>query len=127
MKTASFFTHAGPGRISIARYAPHGTPAGFRVYKDLAPGLWFDSVSEPEYRRLYFAQLEKLEPLKVFADLHMLAGSAEPVLLCWEKPPFTATNWCHRRMAAEWFTEKFDIDVPELTGRPNRLLESCDG
>jgi hypothetical protein len=35
--------------------------------------------------------------------VHRLAGGAEPVLLCWERPPFTADNWCHRRMVAAWF------------------------
>ena len=38
MKTSSFFSYTGPGRISIARFAPRGTPAGVRVYKRLAPG-----------------------------------------------------------------------------------------
>lgn len=30
MKTAWFFTYAGPGRVGIARFAPCGTPKGFR-------------------------------------------------------------------------------------------------
>jgi len=53
MKVSSFFDYQGPGRISIARYAPRGTPAGFRVYKPLAPGPWFNSVSRTEYERRY--------------------------------------------------------------------------
>ena len=39
----------GLGRISIARWAPRKTPAGFRIYKALAPGCWFNKVSRPEY------------------------------------------------------------------------------
>ncbi|GMV18359.1 MAG: hypothetical protein AMXMBFR56_65830 [Polyangiaceae bacterium] len=116
MKTASFFTFQGPGRISIARFAPRGTPAGFRIYKALAPGEWFNSVSPEEYRRRFFAQLAALDAAKVRADLEHMASPAEPVLLCWEKPPFTEKNWCHRRMVAEWFKEKLGIEVEETKG-----------
>lgn len=114
MKTASFYTYTGPGRISIARGTPRGLSAGYRIFKPLAPGPWFNSVSEEMYRELYFAQLAELDPVNVEADLQSLAAGAEPVLLCYEKPPFTATNWCHRRMVAEWFKKELGIDVPEI-------------
>jgi len=113
MKTASFFTYFGPGRISIARGTPRGLSAGYRIYKPLAPGPWFNSVPEVEYRKLYFAQLALLDPINVEADLHSLAAGAEPVLLCYERPPFTPTNWCHRRMVAEWFKSELRICVKE--------------
>jgi hypothetical protein len=70
MKTASFFTYFGPGRISIARYAPRNIPAGYRVYKPLAPGPWFNSVPEDMYRELYFDQLGHLSPPGVVVALH---------------------------------------------------------
>lgn len=114
MKTASFFTYTGPGRVSIARYPPRNTPAGFRVYKALAPGPWFNSVSREEYERLYAQQLAQLDPERVAANLQVLAGEAEPVLLCWERPPFTDTNWCHRRIVAAWFENALGVSVPEL-------------
>ena len=114
MKTASFSTYTGPGRISIARFAPRNTPAGFRIYKPLAPGPWFNSVSEPKYRELYFAQLAQLDASAVVAQLNELASGAEPVLLCWEKPPFSNTNWCHRRMVAEFFKTELGLVVPEI-------------
>jgi hypothetical protein len=38
----------------------------------------------------------------------------EPVMLCFEKPPFTVTNWCHRRMAAAWLERELGIEVNEL-------------
>jgi hypothetical protein len=113
MKTASFFTYTGPGRVCIARFAPRGTPAGFRIYRPLAPGAWFNSVPQDEYRRLYFAHLATLSAEKVLQDLHVLANGAEPHLLCYEKPPFTETNWCHRRMVAEWFQKELGIEVIE--------------
>src|SRR6201993_962190 len=37
--------YTGPDRISIARFAPRGHPAGYRIYSKLAPGPWFNSVS----------------------------------------------------------------------------------
>lgn len=114
MKTASFFTYTGPGRVSISRSPPRNTPAGFRIYKALAPGPWFNSVNRTEYERLYALQLADLDPRKVVADLTSLAGGAEPVLLCYEKPPFTETNWCHRRLVAAWLEKELAIEVPEF-------------
>ena len=115
MRTSCFTVFQGPGRICIARYAPRGTPAGYKMFKALAPGDWFNSVPEEEYRRRYFGEiLAPLDPRQVVTELEALAGGAEPVLLCWEKPPLTPKNWCHRRMVAEWLTDKLGIDVPEL-------------
>jgi hypothetical protein len=116
LKTASFYTYTGPGRISIARFAPRNTPAGFRIYKPLAPGPWFNKTTEPEYRKLYFAQLAELDVVEVVETLEKLAAGAEPVLLCYEKPSFTASNWCHRRMVAEWLKTEAGICVKEIGG-----------
>jgi hypothetical protein len=117
MKTSSFFAYKGPGRVSIARFPPRNTPAGFRVYKKLAPGPWFNSVSRDEYDRLYGAQLAALDPAVVKSELQALAGDAEPVLLCWERTPFTEKNWCHRRIVARWLHETLGEPVPERIER----------
>ena len=115
MKTSSFRTYAGPGRISIARYAPRGTPAGFRVFRALAPGEWFNTASREEYRTLYYREiLAPLDPRKTFDALVTMAAPADPVLLCWEKPPLTDTNWCHRRLVAEWLADTLGVEVPEM-------------
>ena len=53
-------------------------------------------------------------PDAVVADLQALAGEHEPVLLCYERPPFSPANWCHRRMVAEWLADKIGLDVLEL-------------
>jgi hypothetical protein len=114
MKTGCFATYTGPGRICIARFAPRGTPGGYRIYKKLAPGEWFNKVSKPEYIRRYQQEvLNKLNPKAVLEELTSMAGGAEPVLLCYEKPPFTDTNWCHRRLAAAWFERHLGIKVLE--------------
>ena len=120
MKTSSFFSYTGPGRISIARYAPRGTPAGFKIYKPLAPGEWFNSVSEEMYRELYFAQLSELNAADVVKDLESMAGGAEPILLCYEsvKDIAAGKTYCHRHMVAEWLKREIGIDVPELGQNP---------
>ncbi len=125
MKTSSFLLYQGPGRISIARFAPRGTPAGFKVLKALAPGPWFNSVGYDEYRELYFAQLSKLDAQNVWDTLHKLADGHEPVALCYERPPFTQSNFCHRRMLAEWLKTELGFDVDEMVITPvqNRISE----
>ena len=115
MKTACFFEYTGPGRISIARFPPRGTPAGYRVYKALAPGPWFKSVSEAEYRKRYAKQLGALDARATYDDLVELAAGEEPVLLCWERKADLAAGkvFCHRRIVAEWLGETLGIAVPE--------------
>ena len=114
MKTSSFFTYSGPGRVSISRFPPRNTPAGFRVYKTLAPGPWFNSVDRIEYERLYALQLAQLDAQTTWDTLHALAGDHEPVLLCYERPPFTETNHCHRRIVSAWFEQHLGHVVGEL-------------
>jgi hypothetical protein len=131
----------GPGRISIARWAPRGYPAGFRVYRKLAPGDWsrrqiagaFGSFNSPKiddtasgrstwiddasFAIGYAQQLAALDPARVWHELHALAMPAEPILCCWEVPPFVVPgNWCHRRLVAAWFEEQLGVTVPEWRG-----------
>jgi hypothetical protein len=114
MKTACFFTYFGPGRVSIARFAPRQIPLGLRVYRPLAPGTWFNSVPYERYRELYFAQLANLHAQRVWDDLHALVAPHEPVLLCYERAPLTAVNWCHRTMVAEWFERTLGKTLVEI-------------
>lgn len=119
MKTGSFRTYTGPGRVCVARSSPRNAAAGYRMYKPLAPGAWFQIADKAKYLELYVAEVLKgLDPKKVYDDLYTLAAGAEPVLLCHEVPPFTDANFCHRRMVADWFQEKLGIDVPELVVAP---------
>jgi hypothetical protein len=114
MKTASWLTYRGPGRIGISRGTPRGAPAGYKLFRPLNPGPWFHDVSHDEYERLFFAILAKLDPQATWDQLHKLAGDAEPVLLCYEKAPLTPSNFCHRRMAAAWFELELSVEVPEI-------------
>lgn len=103
MQTASFFTYTGPGRISIARWAPSRHPFGYRVYRPLNPRREWMKLApaefDPIYRTLLLAQLD---PQQVWDD--RLAAPHEPVLLCWEHPPY-------RRHVAEWLEEALGMEV----------------
>ena len=114
MKTSSFSTYTGPGRISIARFARRGTPAGFRVYKLLAPQSR-DMLRMPyeRYHELFTAHLATLDPQATWERLHELAGDDEPVLLCYENLQKSG-EWCHRTMVSEWFRRELGHEVPEI-------------
>jgi hypothetical protein len=78
VKTASFFTSAGAGRISIARWAPRGTPAGYRVYKALAPHKSMMGLPSEVFAILYRGcLLRALDARQVWEQLHALAHPHE--------------------------------------------------
>ena len=117
--TSSWADYTGHGRIGICQGRPRGAPAGYRMYKALAPSWDIIKTTEGQndYRPRYFAEvLAHLDPNKVVADLVALAAGHPPVLLCFERVPLTFTNFCHRTMAAEWLTEKTGIEVVEWSG-----------
>jgi len=115
MKTGSYFTTFGqPGRVGISLSVPESIRGTIPEYKKLAPGRWFLNAPKLEYRAHYLTQLSKLDPQQVYDDLCRLGSGSEPIILCYEKPPFTESNWCHRRIAAEWLETKLGIVVPEF-------------
>jgi hypothetical protein len=115
MKTASHFTFFGAGRISISLGSPRGLPAGYRIFKVLAPKReWMNAPRELYIPRFRAEVLAPLDPQQVWDKLHELANGAEPVLQCFEKPPFTVENFCHRRLVAEWFGDRLGHEVLEL-------------
>src|ERR1019366_452407 len=115
MKTASWFTTLPDDhkRIGISRGTPRRLPAGYRIYRALAPGPWFNSVGIEEYYHLYRTEvLGPLNPRTVADDLVRLGGGLVPVILCYERP--CGADWCHRAMAAEWLAEALGFVVPEV-------------
>ena len=117
MKTASWFTPLGPEyqRIGISRGTPRGHPAGYQMFRTLAPGDWFKNIDRAEYEQRFQAEvLDPLNPQRIWDMLQAKANGREPVLLCFERPPFTATNWCHRRLVAAWFERHLEVRVPEF-------------
>ena len=115
MKTASFFDYNGPGRISIARWAPKKIAPYITEYPALSPGWWYKSVPKEEYIARYQSEiLAKLNPQKVWYDLHELVRGYEPILMCWEKGPLIGNNFCHRTLVAKWFEETLGEKVTEI-------------
>ena len=100
-------------RVSISRGTPRRTPAGFRVYRALAPGPWFNKVGTDEYCRLYAEEiLAPLDPRLVADALVCLGDGRVPVLLCFERP--NTGKWCHRALVAEWLAKATGRTVPEF-------------
>jgi hypothetical protein len=115
IKTASWFTTLPDDhqRISISRGTPRGQRAGFRLYRKLAPGPWFNSVGAAEYIDLYRREiLDPLNPHQVAAELADMAGGKVATLLCFERAG--GADWCHRAMAAAWLAEALGQPVPEF-------------
>ena len=114
MKTASHFTFFGPGRIVISRGNPRGVAGGYRMFKQLAPTAEIMNLPYDEYRPRFLAEvLNPLDPKVVWDQLHALHPGVEPVIQCFEKPPFTIDNFCHRRMVADWFEQHLGEVVEE--------------
>ncbi|MFM1814065.1 MAG: hypothetical protein RLZ98_760, partial [Pseudomonadota bacterium] len=110
--TSSWFTALPDGymRIGISRGQPR-RQSGYRMYRKLAPGPWFNSVTEDEYRRRYMAQLHALDARQVVADLEALAAGRIPALLCYERPD--DGYFCHRGFVSAWLKDALGLDVPE--------------
>ena len=100
-------------RVGISRGIPRRTPAGYRMFRKLAPGPWFNRVGVNEYRRLYKAEiLSQLDPLAIAAELVALDPDRTPVLLCYEFGGHG--EFCHRALAAEWLSVALGQPVPEF-------------
>jgi hypothetical protein len=115
IKTASWATKLPDDnlRVGISRGTPRRLPAGYRVYRALAPGPWFNSVGIEEYYHLYRTEiLGPLDPRLIADALLALGNGRVPVLLCYEQPD--RGQWCHRAMAAEWLAEVLGATVPEF-------------
>ncbi len=114
IKTGCWFVDLpeGHSKIGISRGVPRRMAAGYRVFRKLAPGSWFNSVGPDEYYHLYRAEiLAVLDPRVIASELIDLARGGVPVMLCYERA-HTGT-WCHRAMAAEWLAETLGRPVPE--------------
>jgi hypothetical protein len=117
MKTSAWSIYRGPGRIGIG-LGTRGAPASYRNYRQLAPTRDMLHMDRETYELAYAQILAGLDPAKVWADLHELAAGTEPVMMCYERPPFTKTNHCHRRLVAAWFEEFLGVGVPEVEPVP---------
>lgn len=115
MKTGSWFGPLPEGhiRIGISRGVPRsGVPAGYRIFRTLAPGPWFNSVPPVRYDELYREILGRLDPAETVEQIDRLAGGLVPVLCCWER--VGDGSWCHRAMVSSWLQGTLGLVVPEI-------------
>lgn len=104
-------------RIGVSRGSPRGFAAGYRKFKALFPGAWFNKVEPAEYLKRYDEEiLAPLDPQKTLDRIMELSGDKTPVLCCYEAAPKIQTGelWCHRHIDAQWFEDRLGITVPEL-------------
>lgn len=100
--------------LSIALYPPIWYNGA--CFKSLAPtsdtlqkykkGLLTPYTYTEEYTKTVLA---KLDPVELYTKL-VAAYTEDVTLLCYEKP----SDFCHRRLVAEWFQSALNIEVPEL-------------
>ena len=65
--------------------------------------------------RGYAEQLAALDPQATFDAIVARVAPHEPVLLCWEMPPWHYPHhWCHRTTVADWFKQTLGVEVLEL-------------
>lgn len=112
--TSSWFTRLPPEilRVGISRGIPRGQPAGYRVYRRLAPGSYFNQVGVSEYRTRFYAQLKELDPATVVLELEAMGEGRDVALLCFESPK-KDEDWCHRGFVSEWLHRTLGIEVTE--------------
>lgn len=124
MKTTYFWkaTHepnTSETYVSISRQKMKGAEL-LGEYPDLMPdwsiirnahAAGYNEASYLQYRDAYFAQLDKLDPQKIYNELK------DCTLVCFESSKDLATGdkFCHRRMVAGWIEETLGIVVPEET------------
>ena len=99
-------------KIGISRGVPRGTPAGYRMYRKLAPGSWFNSVSADVYKDRYFDILGQLDPNQVMTEVLKLGAGKTPILCCYESPR-RPDQWCHRAFVSAWLADTLGLAVPE--------------
>jgi uncharacterized protein YeaO (DUF488 family) len=113
MKTSYFAKHNRVNferAVSISRSYPKGFTGW--CYRQLAPS--WDILCEyrrtgdvETYTKRYKEEvLSKLNPQEVWDDLKENA-----TLLCWEG----SDKFCHRHLVAEWFKEKLNKSIKEVT------------
>lgn len=99
-------------RIGISRGPPRRHPAGYRMYRCLAPGPWFRSLSTDAYLDRYNEILARLDAHEVVRDLVRISGGRQLALLCFERPA-AHDGWCHRALVARWIKRETGIEVLE--------------
>ncbi|GLI92368.1 DUF488 family protein, N3 subclade [Methylocystis echinoides] len=117
IKTGSWFVPMPEDhiKIGVSRYAPRGMARGYKLYRKLAPGAWFNSVPPEDYLDRYNQILAELDPGKVVDEIEALADGRTAVLCCYESVAKISKGetWCHRHVIANWLADTLGLAVEE--------------
>lgn len=117
IKTGSWFVKIPDDhiKIGVSRYAPRGMARGYKLYRGLAPGAWFNAVSPQEYLIRYNQILAGLDPAKVVDEIEEIAEGKVAVLCCYESVQKISAGetWCHRHIIANWLADTLGLVVEE--------------
>ncbi len=118
IKTGCWFTPLPPDhlRVGISRATPRSMPKGYRMFRELAPGEWFNRIPDPvKWAERYRTEvLSRLDPQEVVGKLRALAEGRTVVLCCFEQPPPPDKKWCHRALVSVWLQESMGLEVLEI-------------
>lgn len=115
MKTASWkAAGAAAGRVGISRGTPRGAPAGYRMYRRIAPTREMLALPPGEFEPAYQALLDELDAAEVWSEIHALAAPHQPIILCFEAD----RRDCHRSQVAAWLERELGQVVDELELAP---------
>lgn len=96
---------------------------------DVAPGKWFNSVSDEKFIEMYFAKLDSVGVAAVRSEAEAIREAAhritDPVvLLCFDKLWLHPEELCHRRLFAQWWEDHTGEEVPEFGRTVNHPAKS---
>lgn len=110
--------------VSIANFDPkHPIPYVIEArISHLAPPIKLmhqvklQNMPESEFKPAYLEYLETLEPDQVCLALSsfFIEGDERPVILLCHESLRHSTEFCHRRMLAEWLDVKLELIIPEF-------------
>ena len=109
MNTSYFNKYRGGNGVSICLKPPYWYKG--RRCDELAPPYWLlieykKNRNKKNYIEVYYREvLDKLNPQEIYDKL-----GENAVLLCWENP----SDFCHRRLIAEWLEWELGVQINEL-------------
>lgn len=122
MLTTSYYTSPLLKQLDVNPVSISSRPPSWFTgnwYRKLAPPIRPNivvmykngDITKDRYTSLYKTMILKLlDAESIYTDIQNLYGD-NAVLLCYERPG----EFCHRRLVADWFKEKLNITVEELT------------
>ena len=114
MRTASFDSYQGPGRIALSR-PPTGTPRGYRL---ITPRALYMGDTKPS-RETVWSLLALADACSVWRSLHALVSPYEPVLVGLSPSGVES----YRTILAAWIEAHTGETVSEITDADHKALK----